>query len=102
MARRAILFRSARSCTPPRATAAVYWIERIVPVRDPRTKIAPVIPKPPCARRGHATETGILFHSMDALSRCRKVGITAIGNRRIQAEETDARALEVPDREAVR
>jgi len=50
----------------------------------------------------HATETGILFHMMGALSQFGKVGITAIGNSQAQAEEIYACALEVLNREAAR
>ncbi len=50
----------------------------------------------------HATETGVLFHMIGALSQYGKVGLTAIGN---SPEEVDAifeNALRVLDREASR
>ena len=50
----------------------------------------------------HATESGVLFHMMGALSQFGKVGLTAIGNSREEAEEIYAKALAVLDREAAR
>ena len=48
----------------------------------------------------HATETGVLFHMIGALSQYGKVGLTAIGNSPEQAEAIYATALETLDREA--
>jgi len=50
----------------------------------------------------HATETGVLFHMIGALSQYGKVGLTAIGNNPEQAEGIYATALETLDREARR
>jgi PGM1 C-terminal domain len=47
----------------------------------------------------HATETGVLFHMIGALSQYGKAGLTAIGNSREQADEIFASALTVLDRE---
>jgi hypothetical protein len=49
---------------------------------------------------GHATETGVLFHMIGALSQYGKVGLTAIGNSVTQADEIYDHALDVLDREA--
>jgi PGM1 C-terminal domain/ATP-grasp domain len=50
----------------------------------------------------HATETGVLFHMVGALSQFGKVGLTAIGNSPEQADAIYASALEVLDRETRR
>jgi hypothetical protein len=49
----------------------------------------------------HASETGVLFHLMGALSEFGKVGLTAIGNTPEQAEELYARTVSVLDKETV-
>jgi hypothetical protein len=49
----------------------------------------------------HATETGVLFHLIGALSQFGKVGLTAIGNTPAQAEELYARTVAVLDKETV-
>jgi hypothetical protein len=51
---------------------------------------------------GHRTETGVLFHLIGALSEYGKVGLTAIGNSRQDAEDLYARAVAILDREAAR
>ena len=51
---------------------------------------------------GHATETGVLFHMIGALSQYGKVGLTAIGNSAAEADEIYEHALAVLDREASR
>jgi hypothetical protein len=50
----------------------------------------------------HATESGVLFHMIGALSQFGKVGLTAIGNSREESDEFYERALAVLDREAGR
>ena len=50
----------------------------------------------------HRTETGVLFHLIGALSEYGKVGLTAIGNTREEAEALYARTVAVLDREAAR
>ena len=50
----------------------------------------------------HGKETGALFHMIGALSQYGKVGLTAIGNSREEADSLFADALEALDREAVR
>jgi hypothetical protein len=50
----------------------------------------------------HATESGVLFHMIGALSQYGKVGLTAIGSSREEAEQLYARALADLDREAAR
>jgi hypothetical protein len=50
----------------------------------------------------HATETGVLFHMIGALSQFGKLGLTAIGSNAEEAETIYARALDVLDREAAR
>jgi hypothetical protein len=50
----------------------------------------------------HATESGVLFHMIGALSQFGKVGLTAIGSSREEAERLYERALADLDREAVR
>jgi hypothetical protein len=47
----------------------------------------------------HASETGVLFHLIGALSEFGKVGLTAIGNTPQQADELYARTVDVLDRE---
>ena len=47
----------------------------------------------------HGTETGALFHMIGALSQYGKVGLTAIGNSREEADAIYAAALEALDRE---
>ena len=49
----------------------------------------------------HASETGVLFHLMGALSEFGKVGLTAIGNTPRQADELYARTVSVLDAETV-
>ena len=49
----------------------------------------------------HASETGVLFHLIGALSQFGKVGLTAIGNTPQQADELYARTVDVLDRETV-
>ncbi len=49
----------------------------------------------------HGTETGVLFHMIGALSQYGKVGLTAIGNSREEADAIYASALEALDREAM-
>jgi len=51
---------------------------------------------------GHRTETGVLFHLMGALSEYGKVGLTAIGNSREEAEALYDRTVAILDREAAR
>ncbi|HEY1434240.1 MAG TPA: peptide ligase PGM1-related protein [Thermoanaerobaculia bacterium] len=48
----------------------------------------------------HGTETGALFHMIGALSQFGKVGLTAIGNSREEADAIYASALEALDRES--
>ncbi len=50
----------------------------------------------------HASETGVLFHMLGALSQFGKLGLTAIGNSPEQAEEIYAGALAVLDEESRR
>jgi len=50
----------------------------------------------------HATESGVLFHMIGALSQYGKVGMTAIGSSREEAEELYSRTLADLDREALR
>jgi PGM1 C-terminal domain/ATP-grasp domain len=50
----------------------------------------------------HGKETGALFHMIGALSQYGKVGLTAIGNSRDEADSLFNGALEVLDREATR
>ncbi len=50
----------------------------------------------------HATESGVLFHMIGALSQYGKVGLTAIGSSREEAEQLYSRALADLDRDAVR
>ena len=50
----------------------------------------------------HATESGVLFHLIGALSQFGKVGLTAIGNTPAQAEELYARTVSVLDSGAAR
>ncbi len=50
----------------------------------------------------HGTETGALFHMIGALSQYGKVGLTAIGNSREEADSLFTGALEALDREAAR
>ncbi len=50
----------------------------------------------------HGTETGALFHMIGAISQYGKVGLTAIGNSRAEAEAIYAAALEALDRETGR
>jgi hypothetical protein len=50
----------------------------------------------------HATETGVLFHMIGALSQYGKVGLTAIANSPVQADEIFENALRVLDRETSR
>lgn len=50
----------------------------------------------------HGTETGALFHMIGALSQYGKVGLTAIGNSREEADAIYASALEALDRESLR
>ena len=50
----------------------------------------------------HATESGVLFHMIGALSQFGKVGLTAIGNSREESDKFYERALAVLDREAGR
>ncbi len=45
-------------------------------------------------------EAGVLFHMMGALSQHGKVGLTAIGNSRMEAEELFLRTTDILDREA--
>ena len=47
----------------------------------------------------HATETGVLFHMIGALSQYGKVGLTAIGNSPEEADAIFENALRVLDRE---
>jgi hypothetical protein len=48
----------------------------------------------------HGSETGILFHMIGALSQFGKLGLTAIGSSREQADAIYEHALDVLDREA--
>jgi hypothetical protein len=48
----------------------------------------------------HSTERGVLFHLIGALSQFGKVGVTAIGNSREEADELYRRTIVVLDREA--
>jgi hypothetical protein len=48
----------------------------------------------------HASETGVLFHMLGALSQYGKVGLTAIGNSHAEADAAYGRALEILDRES--
>lgn len=48
----------------------------------------------------HATESGVLFHLIGAVSQYGKLGMTAIANSRAEVEDIYARALSVLDREA--
>jgi len=50
----------------------------------------------------HGKETGALFHMIGALSQYGKVGLTAIGNSREEADSLFTGALETLDREASR
>jgi hypothetical protein len=50
----------------------------------------------------HGTETGVLFHMIGALSQYGKVGLTAFGNSREEADAIYATALEALDRESQR
>jgi len=50
----------------------------------------------------HANENGALFHMIGALSQYGKIGLTAIGNSREEADEIYGRALAVLDRESIR
>ena len=50
----------------------------------------------------HDTETGVLFHLIGALSEYGKVGLTAIGNSREEAEALYDRTVAILDREAAR
>jgi hypothetical protein len=50
----------------------------------------------------HGKETGALFHMIGALSQYGKVGLTAIGNSREEADSLFTGALEALDREAAR
>lgn len=50
----------------------------------------------------HGKETGALFHMIGALSQYGKVGLTAIGNSRDEADSLFASTLEALDREAAR
>jgi biotin carboxylase len=50
----------------------------------------------------HGKETGALFHMIGALSQYGKVGLTAIGNSREEADALFTGALEALDREAAR
>ena len=50
----------------------------------------------------HGTGTGALFHMIGALSQYGKLGLTAIGNSREEADAIFAQALEALDREAAR
>jgi hypothetical protein len=50
----------------------------------------------------HGTETGVLFHMIGALSQYGKVGLTAFGNSREEADAIFATALEALDRETAR
>jgi hypothetical protein len=47
----------------------------------------------------HATETGVLFHMIGALSQYGKVGVTCIGNSRVEADELYQRTVEILDLE---
>ena len=47
----------------------------------------------------YATDSGVLFHIIGAVSEFGKLGMTAIGNSREEADELYYRALEVLDRE---
>jgi hypothetical protein len=49
----------------------------------------------------HASETGVLFHLMGALSEFGKVGLTAIGNSPEQADAIYSRTVAVLDKETV-
>ncbi len=51
---------------------------------------------------GHDTGTGVLFHMIGALSQYGKLGLTAIGNSREEADAIYAEALAALDREARR
>ncbi len=46
-----------------------------------------------------ASETGVLFHMIGALSQYGKLGMTSIGNSRDEAEEFHRRTVEILDRE---
>jgi hypothetical protein len=48
----------------------------------------------------HATDSGVLFHLIGAVSEFGKLGLTAIGNSREEADALYYRTLEVLDREA--
>jgi pheganomycin biosynthesis PGM1-like protein len=50
----------------------------------------------------HSHEKGVLFHMIGALSQYGKVGLTAIGNSREEADEIYDRTLAILDREAAR
>lgn len=50
----------------------------------------------------HGTETGVLFHMIGALSQYGKVGLTALGNSRAEADAIYATALAALDRESGR
>ncbi len=50
----------------------------------------------------HATESGVLFHMIGALSQYGKVGVTSIGSSREEAEQLYERVLADLDREALR
>ncbi|HEV2846256.1 MAG TPA: peptide ligase PGM1-related protein, partial [Thermoanaerobaculia bacterium] len=47
----------------------------------------------------HATDSGVLFHLIGAVSEFGKLGLTAIANSREDADELYYRTLEVLDRE---
>jgi hypothetical protein len=47
----------------------------------------------------HGSESGALFHMIGALSQYGKVGLTAIGSSREQADAIYANAISVLDRE---
>jgi len=49
----------------------------------------------------HASESGVLFHLIGALSEFGKVGVTAIANSREEVDDLYVRTLEVLDRETV-
>ena len=48
----------------------------------------------------HSSESGVLFHLIGALSEFGKLGLTAIGNSRDEAEGLYSRTIRVLDREA--
>ena len=56
--------------------------------------------RPPHPSRGRGGGSGVLFHLIGAVSEFGKLGLTAIGNSREEADQLYSRTLEVLDRES--